>query len=76
MIKYPTPTEKQIKFAEDIAHALDIEFPWNSKQYNKKEYSKFINAHLKDYQDTIYADPLYIEDAYERSMNDAWTEEY
>ena len=34
------------------------------------------NPHLKDYQDTIYADPLYIEDAYDRCMNDAWTEEY
>lgn len=76
MPKYPTPTEKQVRFAEDIARVLDIDFPWNSKQYNKNEYSKFINAHLKEYQDTCYDDPLYIEDAYERCMNDAWTEHY
>lgn len=76
MPKYPTPTEKQIRFADDIARTLDIDFPWSSKQYNKNEYSKFINTHLKDYQDACYDDPLYVEEAYERCMNDAWTEHY
>ncbi len=46
----PSPTEKQIKFAEDIARVLGIEFPMSSKEFNKRTYRNFINAHYKDFK--------------------------
>lgn len=45
-----SPTEKQIKLAEDIAKVLDIEFPTTSKEFNKRTYYKFINAYYKDFK--------------------------
>lgn len=44
------PTEKQIKFAEDIARVLNIDFPTSSKEFNKRTYRNFINAHYKDFK--------------------------
>ena len=44
-----SPTEKQIKFAEDIARVLGIEFPTSSKEFNKRTYHNFINAHYNEF---------------------------
>lgn len=52
------PTEKQIKFAEDIARVLNIEFPTSSKEFNKRTYRNFINAHYEEFMRVMsdYAD--------------------
>ena len=71
-----TPTTKQIAFVNKITQALDIEFPWTSKQYTKKAYSNFISANINNYKDHIRDTNLDVEDAYELCMNDAWTEHY
>lgn len=54
----PSPTEKQIKFAEDIAKVLDIDFPTSSKEFNKRTYRNFINDHYIEFKQAIsdYAD--------------------
>lgn len=43
------PTEKQIKFAEDIAKMLGIEFPTSSKEFTKSVYRNFIAAHYDEF---------------------------
>lgn len=40
------PTERQIKFAEAIAEALDLELP---RENTKKAYSAFISEWVDDY---------------------------
>lgn len=44
------PTEKQIRFTEDIAKVLNIDFPTTSKEFTKRTYCNFINAHYEDFQ--------------------------
>lgn len=41
------PTEKQIKFAKEIADKLDLELP---KENTKQAYWKFINDNVSEYQ--------------------------
>lgn len=48
-----SPTEKQIKLAEDIAKVLGIEFPTTSKEFNKRTYYKFIDAYYKDFKKIV-----------------------
>lgn len=45
-----SPTEKQIKFAEDIARVLSIDFPTSSKEFNKRTYRNFIEAHYDEFK--------------------------
>lgn len=45
-----SPTEKQIKFAEDIARVLGIDFPTSSKEFDKRTYRKFIETHIGDFK--------------------------
>ena len=45
-----SPTEKQIKFAEDIVRVLGIEFPTSSKEFNKRTYRNFINAYYNEFK--------------------------
>lgn len=44
------PTEKQINFAETIAEVLGLDFPTSSKEFNKRTYRKFINAHYDEFK--------------------------
>lgn len=46
-----SPTEKQIKFAEDIATALGIDFPQSSKEFTKRIYGAFIKTHYDEWKD-------------------------
>ena len=46
----PSPTEKQIKLAEDIARVLGINFPTSSKEFNKRTYRNFINAYYDEFK--------------------------
>lgn len=48
-----SPTEKQIKLAEDIAKVLRIDFPVSSKEFNKRTYYKFIDAYYKDFKEIV-----------------------
>lgn len=48
-----SPTEKQIKFAEDIARVLGIDFPTSSKEFNKRTYRNFINAHYDKFKEIM-----------------------
>ena len=41
------PTEKQIKFAKEIANKLDLELP---KENTKQAYWKFINDNVSEYR--------------------------
>lgn len=77
MAKVKSPTEKQIALAEEIANALDLEFPISSKQFTRSAYSKFIKDNLDEYR-WIYEDPI----ANDHEMllylcaNDVWCEHY
>ena len=53
-----SPTEKQIKLAEDIARVLGINFPTSSMEFNKRTYRYFIAAHYDEFKQVIsdYAD--------------------
>ena len=46
----PSPTEKQIELAEDIAAVLRIDFPTSSKEFTKRTYYKFINAYYEEFK--------------------------
>ena len=45
-----SPTEKQIKLAEDIARVLNIDFPTTSREFNKRTYCSFISAHYEEFK--------------------------
>lgn len=49
-----SPTEKQIKFAEVITKALDIDFPQSSKEFTKQIYCEFIKEHYDEFQKLVY----------------------
>lgn len=53
------PSEKQIKFAEEIAYTLGIEFPTCSAEYTKYAYFKFISYYYHTYQEIMNSDPNY-----------------
>ena len=45
-----SPTEKQIRFVDDIARTLNIDFPTSSKEFTKRTYRNFIKAYYEDFQ--------------------------
>ena len=47
VIRVNEPTEKQVKFAKEIADKLDLKLP---KKTTKQEYWKFINDHISEYR--------------------------
>lgn len=53
------PTDKQIKFADEIAYVLDIDFPNGSPDFNKYAYWKFISDNFHKYQEIRASDPNY-----------------
>ena len=59
MINYEAPTEKQIKFAESIANALDLDFPTCSQDYTKAVYQAFIAEYYNAYREMCDTDPTY-----------------
>lgn len=83
MIKI-APTEKQIRFVEEICAALGIKnFPTSSKEFNKFTYSRFISDHIDLYYQ--YCNYIYSMDInedvdwvyeYTGCENDVWTEYY
>ena len=40
---YKTPSEEQIKLADEIAQILHIDFPCTSEDFTEEIYTKFIN---------------------------------
>ena len=53
------PTDNQIKFADEIAYMLDIDFPTGSPDFNKWAYQKFISDNIDKYQEIKVSDPNY-----------------
>lgn len=48
---FNSPSEKQIKFVEDICRVLRInDFPSGSWEFTKTEYSRFISNHIEEYK--------------------------
>ena len=45
-----SPTEKQIAYVDDIAKALNIDFPQSSKEFTRAKYSAFITAYSGRYK--------------------------
>lgn len=45
-----SPTEKQIDFVEAIAEVLGIDFPQSSKEFTKRTYRNFIDAHYIEFK--------------------------
>lgn len=43
-----SPSEKQIALVEEIAKALDIDFPQSSADFTAKTYYKFIKNHIEE----------------------------
>ena len=70
------PTEKQIALVENMTHILGIDFPASSKEFTKRAYCRWIQAHMDDYREAIeYA--ICDEDyCFDMSINDAWCEYY
>ncbi len=46
-----SPSEKQIKFADKIATALDLDFPRGDYDFNAQSYYNFIAKNIKEYQE-------------------------
>ena len=67
-----SPTEKQIKFAEEIARAFDLDFPHCSAEYNKYAYQQFISYYYNQYRELMASDPTYDDD--EMMWYDPWAE--
>lgn len=68
-----SPSEKQIALVEEIAKALDIDFPQSSADFTAKTYYKFIKNHIEEMQE-IWAgnelgDGLWDEIAWFRMLN-------
>lgn len=62
MINYELPTTKQIEFVNEIAYALDIDFPTCSAEYTKLAYCQFISAYYDKYRELLSEDPAYDDD--------------
>lgn len=56
------PTEKQIKFADEIASVLDINFPTCSQEYNKWTYQQFISEYIYAYQQCLAENSFWDDD--------------
>lgn len=56
------PTEKQIKFAEEIAYVLGLDFPTCSAEYTKYAYQQFISFYFNQYRNEIASDAVYDDD--------------
>ena len=48
-----SPTEKQIKFVEDITDVLGIDFPQSSQEFTKQIYRAFIKEHYDEFMQVI-----------------------
>ena len=68
------PTDKQIAYVEYICNALHLDFPTSSKEFNRKCFSDFISAHIKDLAST-YDDVDFVYE-YCAPENDVWCEHY
>ena len=76
MAKRIPPTERQIKYATEIAIALKIEFPICSAEFTQLAYSAFIQSHKDEYDNIVnWVDEEYLSFCgyYD---NDAWCEYY
>ena len=62
MINCDSPTEKQIELADEIARALNIDFPTCSAEYTKLAYQQFISTYYENYRVFIQQDPAYDDD--------------
>ena len=45
-----TPTEKQIKFVEEMTRVLGIDFPQSSVEFTKQIYCEFIKEHYDEFK--------------------------
>ena len=43
-----SPSEKQIRLADEIAYTLNIDFPQSSTDFTARAYRNFITDHIKD----------------------------
>ena len=68
-----SPSEKQIRLAEEIADTLNIDFPQSSKDFTARAYYKFIKNHIKEMQtiwsDNALGDELWDEMSWFRMLN-------
>lgn len=70
------PTDKQIKFVEQICNVLGIkDFPMSSRDFTKYSYSCFISCHLNQYQE-VTSCYIYEDDLMWQVENDVWCEYY
>lgn len=71
---YPAPSNKQIKYVENICNVLNIrDFPTCSQEFTMKHYSQFIDCYAEDYYRQLRAwDDA--EDA--QYLNDSWPEPF
>lgn len=67
-----SPSEKQIKFVEEICQALDIDFPTCSKEFTAQTYYYFIADHINKYQEVRDADPAFEDEMSWFSPLDIW----
>lgn len=45
-----SPSEKQIKFADEIASKLNLDFPRGSYDFTAQRYYYFISQHIEEYK--------------------------
>ena len=50
-----SPTDKQIKLADEIAETLGIDFPMSNADFTKQRYWEFIQTHIQRYNDLLSA---------------------
>ena len=62
------PSEKQVKYANDIAHNLNIDLP---KEYTAKAYYDFINEH-KDENIELISDRQFLMDVGDDLINEVY----
>lgn len=48
-----SPSDAQIKFADEIAKVLGIDFPISSKEFTAQCYYYFIRNHIDEYRDSV-----------------------
>lgn len=71
------PTTKQIRLVDNICRVLNItDFPFSSSQFTKYAYSKFIAAHIEEYNEVVDNTMVDEDWCYEFCQNEVWTEHY
>ena len=71
-----SPTEKQIRLAEQISAILDIDFPSSSKDFTRHIYYHFIKNNIEEFKYAQLENYIDEDDCNEICINDVWTEEY